>query len=316
MRHRTILFSLVITLAPCACAPRALIGEETGGTGNAGGNSESPGDSDDGVDGGDDWDTGEDGNEPYMDIGGAPLPWDVGTEGDCDPSTGPAYACCRDWDDSLCGIKGSYGFSDACVSACMCAEPCATDPACPPPSSGTAEPYCDTDDGHCRLPCGEGITCPDGMSCEPPGEASGECYWIVEYPQTYECWSGRDPDVCAQHETREQCEADLAGDPPWGCIWVSETIFAAGTVTCEPQGTEERCVPAERDEAAGCEDERRCAPTRPAVYWSDLGAGTATLVEVESCAYVPTYDKNTDRTYEPCFIGDPSIPLVCDCACE
>jgi len=47
--------------------------------------------------------------------------------------------------------------------------------ACPVPATGDAEPVCSNFSDNCILPCGNGETCPDGMSCQNVGGPNDLC---------------------------------------------------------------------------------------------------------------------------------------------
>lgn len=74
----------------------------------------------------------------------------------------PYRACVgEDPTDNSCPVSGSK-----CDATFGCQPPCPTGTAsCPaPPGGGTATVYCQQ--RFCRLDCGFGKTCPDGMTCD------------------------------------------------------------------------------------------------------------------------------------------------------
>ncbi len=203
---------------------------------------------------------------------------------------------------------------------CFCFRACDEDGDCPVPNEGTAKPVCTnvhgTFDG-CVLSCGDGQTCPQGMTCRPgfssmSVEVSPVCTWYTPLERNvYE-----NPDACSAYTTKEQCENAFSDYPipaDYTCAWATVGTYARGVAGCEPIANVERCVRVQAQEpASGCDPAQSCAgDTRP-VYWQEL-AGDITLVKVEGCGF-PMVD-DTEPEFKMCEFGAPSVPTVCDCAC-
>ena len=91
-----------------------------------------------------------------------------GSAGEYAPCSGEPGAC------RLAIRTGGLG-----GDGCLCTHYCKADRDCPKPSTGTAQAYCkpfgdyviNGETGDCRLRCGDGVVCPDGMFCH-----MGECW--------------------------------------------------------------------------------------------------------------------------------------------
>ena len=62
-------------------------------------------------------------------------------------------------------------------------------------------------------------------------------------------------------------------------------------------------------------DAGSCSGASPAVYWADVGAGTAVLADVDNCYFAPR-GMDASYNYQSCEFGDPTLPILCDCACQ
>jgi hypothetical protein len=88
-----------------------------------------------------------------------------------------------------------------------------------------------------------------------------------------------------------------------------ESIYSTVDDSCEALSVEEHCVLARAFGQDGRNEvENRCGDR--SVFWTDLGPQTASLTVIEQCGYAPFYSANA------CELGDPSIPLLCNCGCE
>jgi hypothetical protein len=92
-----------------------------------------------------------------------------------DPYGTCEYAPTEEYDDYVCsqggvacdGITSLNVKEDGSIWGQFwrsCVHPCETASDCPVPITGNAEPQC-TVGGVCRLFCGEGQSCPDGLAC-------------------------------------------------------------------------------------------------------------------------------------------------------
>jgi hypothetical protein len=208
---------------------------------------------------------------------------------------------------------------------CFCFRDCDKDADCPVPSDGTAEPVCVgvEGDNSCVLSCGDGRTCPKGMTCRAGFQASAVsvdaspvCTWYTPPEE-----SVRDnPDACSAYTSKEQCEgafSDYPTPPTYTCAWASVGTYARGVAGCEPVATAERCMRVRVDDpasggGAGCDPAHTCAGEMRPVYWQEL-AGDITLVKVNGCGSPLNGAGNAELRL--CEFGVPSTPTVCDCAC-
>ncbi len=219
------------------------------------------------------------------------------------------------------GGRGAHGWSlgeldDAC-GGCVCDVECDADDDCPAPDGGTVSPVCN--DGSCEFPCDDGDTCPDGMRCVPHHDKGNFCAWVTDADNSFSCWAeletGRqslNDEICSQFTTRESCEARLDADPyqpQVACVWAVESIYSTIDDSCEVLSEEEHCVLARAHGQDGeSEITNRCGDR--SVFWADLGPQTASLTVIEQCGYEPYFGGRA------CELGDPSIPLLCNCGCE
>jgi hypothetical protein len=247
-----------------------------------------------------------------------PVPVDPGPYGYCAAGETSYYPQCPfsshgGWGDPELGV---------CGETCMCNYPCGTDADCPTPSTGTAVAVCSQTyrPGSCQIPCNNGETCPDGMSCLSYHGGENLCVWFTTGEENFSCWVSEDPDGCSQYTTRDACEARISDpddprQPMAGCLWITETIYSSTADSCEPASGEEKCVGAIHSSGDLCAAPYSCGGKAPAVYWADLGAGTVALAQVENCHFRPTAEFGAYR-YRACEFGEPTIPGMCDCACR
>ena len=204
---------------------------------------------------------------------------------------------------------------------CYCFRACDRTSDCPVPDTGTTAPACTEVEGGfstCVLPCGDGQTCPDGMTCrETLGAASGPvCMWHDDPDESI----FMNPEACGQRTTREDCEAVLSDypiEPTYECAWAKETVIERDDVACESPLVVERCIAVQREDGTDplCAAGRNCEGARGGMFWQELGAGDISLVELERCDLRPHTWAATN--YEGCdFATDPVTPSVCDCACS
>ena len=203
---------------------------------------------------------------------------------------------------------------------CYCFRSCGAASDCPVPDTGTTLPACTPFQGgfsSCALPCGDGQTCPDGMTCRELAEvASGPiCVWHDDQDENI----FQNPEACGERTTREDCEAVLADypvEPSYKCAWAKETVIERDDVACESPRVVERCIAVQREDGGDplCDSGRNCEGARGALYWQELGAGDISLVELERCDLRPHTWAATN--YENCdFAATAVTPSVCDCAC-
>jgi len=133
----------------------------------------------------DDGEGGEDGDweGEKLDVMGEPPP---------DP---PSYPWCLG--DHECPSGEAWGFANECGETCLCEIGCETDADCPLPETGTVSPRCD---GHCVLPCGQGVRCPGYMYCYPE---NGQCMWGTYNPGECDPEGGDFDQICARYCTTE-----------------------------------------------------------------------------------------------------------------
>lgn len=202
---------------------------------------------------------------------------------------------------------------DVC-SACECIFDCEADSDCPAVESGDVNPVCNA--GRCRLPCDDGETCPDGMRCVERSDEGRICAWAEDTETSPACRLTWDNEACAKLTTKESCEAEFhadPGQPSVACLWATESTYATTTESCEAEEVEEHCVAALLNQADAAEpSEHRCGDA--SVFWRDRGAGSAQLLKLEPCGYQPA--EIVLSGYEPCELGDPSLPQLCSCGCE
>jgi hypothetical protein len=74
-----------------------------------------------------------------------------------------------------CSVSGDCAGENVCygssqISSGFCAQPCQMDTDCTEmAATGDITPTCSTNSSACRLQCGQGDTCPDGMACNQLG---------------------------------------------------------------------------------------------------------------------------------------------------
>lgn len=234
-----------------------------------------------------------------------------------DGAFGPyGYCSAGNWDETEypddCPGLGArmWGAADECGS-CQCLVDCGKTSDCPTPESGTSEPVCVA--GHCNLPCDDGQECPDGMSCVAHDSEGRICAWEATAETDLGCALYMDERACEQFTTKESCEERLENAeaaPQVACLWGTEAIHSTGDDSCTPAAAEEKCIAAVRYNDGEETSINRCSGQ--SIFWRDLGAGTAALVSLERRDFYPSDEYGN----EPCELGDPSIPLLCDCACE
>ena len=71
-----------------------------------------------------------------------------------------------------------------CEVTALCNYPCGADADCPQPQSGDVTPVCNY---VCALPCDQGSTCPDGMTCHHEDHGDGKdfqgyCRYVYQCP--------------------------------------------------------------------------------------------------------------------------------------
>jgi hypothetical protein len=155
------------------------------------------------------------------------------------------------------------------------------------------------------------MTCRDGLLGSGP-----ICTWYTPREKNV-----RDnPEACSEHTTREGCEnafADTPVAPNFTCAWATVATYARGAAGCEPTLLAERCVRVQLDnppdDGSACDAAQACGGETQPVYWRDL-AGDITLVKVEGCGRPLSDDYRAE--FDTCGFGDPSVPTVCDCACN
>ncbi|MFT3764524.1 MAG: hypothetical protein QM820_03250 [Minicystis sp.] len=82
-----------------------------------------------------------------------------GLLGVCSTSTAEHPETCTGFGSAWSSVQAP------CIDAhAMCDHACATDADCPVPGTGTAVPYCGRTNS-CWLPCDNGETCPQGLTC-------------------------------------------------------------------------------------------------------------------------------------------------------
>ena len=199
---------------------------------------------------------------------------------------------------------------------CYCPRACLSEANCPTPTTGTSAPVCaviERDFNMCVLPCGDGQTCPDGMTCSSAieNDTGAICVWhdddVIRTT----------PRVCGDRTTQEECEAypsHYPAEPDYRCVWVKETLVERDDLSCAKPHTSERCVAVQRDDSGSCDGGVNCAGAPGALYWVELGAGDISLVEVDVCDERPY--TVTGPYYHACdFSGTNVSPSVCNCAC-
>lgn len=255
-------------------------------------------------------DDGRGGTEGNEQVEGTPAPDDFpeftrGPYGYCSPtSSGIPQVYCPE-------NSASGGGRENCLEWCSCTVSCDTTADCPIPDTGTSIPVCR---GKCRLPC-VSSTCPDGMRCVETQASVAECVWALEGEQNLSCWLNEHPDYCEQFTTKDACQERILTDPLQpqdGCIWMVETIHSTASPSCEPASISESCVPGTRQD---CDLEGLgCPESESWVHFRDIGAGTAALMITDRCL-VPGGNSG-GVSGAACSFGEPSLPLLCDCACE
>ncbi|HEX2878263.1 MAG TPA: hypothetical protein VHO25_01875, partial [Polyangiaceae bacterium] len=228
----------------------------------------------------------------------------------------------RSFDWLKCPGSGASGWGNGlCFSAKRCLIPCETALDCPDPGSGDALMEC-LNNSTCVMRCDDGQTCPDGMQCVPrPTEEQSWCMWVNEgEDERFDCWLENHPNGCADLTTKESCEARINASPTTvyeGCIWVRESILSTDSNSCQGTTTE-RCITGTSCSESDCGigTSARCAECGTLAYISDLGNGTASLIETDYKGYQPSSDKLTQTQWEQCqFDTTPTLPLLCGCAC-
>lgn len=238
-------------------------------------------------------------------------------------------------EELLCpNAGGAGGWSDDNCTAVQCDVSCETELDCPDPGTGNPTFECRNSthtnqyDGNCALLCDNGETCPDGMDCTPrppndsdPDQGQLWCMWAsgrssCELPHQHSY-----PSLgCAAKTTRETCEARIDESPvilDKGCIWVRESIVSTSSDVCEGTTTE-HCIVGQPGggEYTDIGGFSRCGGCGSLVFATDLGDGTASIVETEYKGYQPGYDPVTLRNWDACRLDtSPILPLICGCGC-
>jgi hypothetical protein len=102
---------------------------------------------------------------------------------DCanDPQPGPGELYSHCLENAGCpGLDGCLTLVDELdeVVDGFCTNFCMSDDECSAPTGGNAMPFCReaSESTHCAIDCGGGLTCPDGMSCEPVDSGEELCF--------------------------------------------------------------------------------------------------------------------------------------------
>lgn len=237
-------------------------------------------------------------------------------------SSGPAYA-----------VNGGVDAFDG-----FCLRPCDVASDCPVPNTGTSKPECRAVTGHatcnydpgtdcllfdrCVLPCDNGQTCPDGMTCQDTTKTIGPggalCVWHTSPAEDV----ARNPELCGELKTREACEAFLSDyplHPDSHCAWATDLLIPRSDATCTTTTPVGRCVAVSLVDTISestCGEASSCDGTTAApVWWAELGAGDLSVIQLEACDHRP-YAIGLTSDYASCdFSADPSTPSVCGCVC-